>query len=79
MTNCGFGVGWVTKGDELTINQQIIALGNGVLPAQAASALQLLTVEEKSRRSIRPRTHPDTRQTPFVQQHNSDHRPVSAR
>lgn len=31
--------GWVTDSDELTQNQQITALGNGVLPLQAATAL----------------------------------------
>ena len=31
--------GWVTDSDELTQNQQITALGNGVLPLQAAAAL----------------------------------------
>ena len=34
--------GWVTDADELTQNQQITALGNGVLPLQAVSALSLL-------------------------------------
>lgn len=31
--------GWVTDSDELTQNQLITALGNGVLPLQAAAAL----------------------------------------
>lgn len=31
--------GWVTDADDLTQNQQITALGNGVLPLQAALAL----------------------------------------
>lgn len=35
----GLPTGWVTDGAELTQNQQITALGNGVLPLQAASAL----------------------------------------
>ena len=34
--------GWVTDSDDLTQNQQITALGNGVLPLQAVSALSLL-------------------------------------
>lgn len=34
--------GWVTGTDDLTQNQQITALGNGVLPLQAVSALSLL-------------------------------------
>lgn len=33
--------GWVTGTDDLTQNQQITALGNGVLPLQAVSALSL--------------------------------------
>ena len=35
----GLPTGWVTESDELTQNQQITALGNGVLPLQAAAAL----------------------------------------
>ena len=35
----GLPTGWVTDAGELTPNQQITALGNGVLPLQAASAL----------------------------------------
>lgn len=35
----GLPAGWVTGAGELTQNQQITALGNGVLPLQAASAL----------------------------------------
>ena len=35
--------GWVTGADDLTQNQQITALGNGVLPLQAVSALRRLT------------------------------------
>lgn len=35
----GLPAGWVTDSDELTQNQQITALGNGVLPLQAAAAL----------------------------------------
>jgi len=35
----GLPTGWVTDADELTQNQQITALGNGVLPLQAAAAL----------------------------------------
>lgn len=38
----GLQTGWVTDTDELTQNQQITALGNGVLPLQAVSALSLL-------------------------------------
>ena len=32
--------GWVTNTDQLTQNQQITALGNGVLPLQACAALR---------------------------------------
>lgn len=38
----GLPTGWVTDGAELTQNQQIIALGNGVLPLQAVVALSML-------------------------------------
>ncbi|QAY61395.1 hypothetical protein ET475_16415 [Microbacterium protaetiae] len=38
----GLPAGWVTDAHELTQNQQITALGNGVLPLQAVSALSLL-------------------------------------
>ncbi len=38
----GLPTGWVTDGVELTQNQQITALGNGVLPLQAVSALSML-------------------------------------
>ena len=40
--NLGLPTGWVTDADELTHNQQITALGNGVLPLQAGTALNLL-------------------------------------
>ena len=39
----GLPTGWVTGTDDLTPNQQITALGNGVLPLQAVTALSLLT------------------------------------
>jgi len=39
----GLPTGWVTDSDELSQNQQITALGNGVLPLQAVTALSLLT------------------------------------
>ena len=39
----GLPAGWVTGTDDLTQNQQITALGNGVLPLQAISALRRLT------------------------------------
>lgn len=39
----GLPTGWVTDSAELTQNQQITALGNGVLPLQATSALSILT------------------------------------
>ena len=39
----GLPTGWVTGTDDLTQNQQITALGNGVLPLQAISALRRLT------------------------------------
>lgn len=35
----GLPVGWVTCTDDLTQNQQITALGNGVLPLQASYAM----------------------------------------
>ena len=35
----GLPSGWVTEGSELTQNQQITALGNGVLPLQAVAAI----------------------------------------
>ena len=38
----GLPTGWVTGTDDLTQNQQITALGNGVLPLQAAQALSAL-------------------------------------
>ena len=38
----GLPTGWVTGTDDLTQNQQITALGNGVLPLQAVSALLML-------------------------------------
>ena len=38
----GLPTGWVTDSGDLTQNQQITALGNGVLPLQAVSALSLL-------------------------------------
>lgn len=39
----GLPGGWITEGHHgLTMNQQLTALGNGVLPAQARSALQRL-------------------------------------
>lgn len=39
----GLPAWWVTGTDDLTQNQQITALGNGVLPLQAISALRRLT------------------------------------
>ena len=36
----GLPTGWVTDTSELTQNQQITALGNGVLPLQASLALK---------------------------------------
>ena len=39
----GLPTGWVTNSKGLTQNQQITALGNGVLPLQAVSALSLLS------------------------------------
>ena len=38
----GLPTGWVTDADDLTQNQQITALGNGVQPLQAALALTAL-------------------------------------
>lgn len=42
----GLPPGWVTDTEpsDLTQNQQITALGNGVLPLQAASALTMLAL-----------------------------------
>ncbi len=41
----GLPTGWVTDGAELTQNQQITALGNGVLPLQALTALRIASTE----------------------------------
>lgn len=38
----GLPTGWITDADDLTQNQQVTALGNGVLPFQAVSALATL-------------------------------------
>ena len=38
----GLPTGWVTEGAGLTQNQQVIALGSGVLPLQAVMALSML-------------------------------------
>ncbi len=38
----GLPTGWVTDADGLTQNQQITALGNGVLPLHAAAAVTAL-------------------------------------
>ncbi len=38
----GLPTGWVTDTDQLTQNQQITALGNGVLPLHAVTALRTL-------------------------------------
>ncbi|MFJ4772892.1 hypothetical protein ACIP88_27970 [Streptomyces uncialis] len=38
----GLGLGWVTGVPGLTRAAQLQALGNGVVPAQAADALRLL-------------------------------------
>lgn len=38
----GLPAGWVTDVPGLTRNEQLKALGNGVVPAQAAAALRLL-------------------------------------
>ncbi|SDI67338.1 DNA (cytosine-5)-methyltransferase 1 [Arthrobacter subterraneus] len=38
----GLPISWVTDSGELTQNQQVTALGNGVLPLQATSALSML-------------------------------------
>lgn len=39
----GLPAGWVTDAHELTQNQELTALGNGVLTLQAARALELLS------------------------------------
>lgn len=44
----GLPAGWVTGTEDLTQNQQIAALGNGVLPLQAAQALDLLEARSGS-------------------------------
>lgn len=41
----GLPAGWVTDVPDLTRNEQLKALGNGVLPAQAAHALRLLLAD----------------------------------
>ena len=38
----GLPAGWVIDSGDLTTNQQITALGNGVLPLQAAAAIAAL-------------------------------------
>lgn len=38
----GLPAGWVTYTHQLTQNQQIAALGNGVLPLQSVAALSIL-------------------------------------
>jgi DNA (cytosine-5)-methyltransferase 1 len=38
----GLPAGWVTDVPDLTRNEQLKALGNGVVPQQAAAALTLL-------------------------------------
>ncbi len=38
----GLPSGWVTEGSGPTQNQQITALGNGVLPLQAVAAIAAL-------------------------------------
>jgi DNA (cytosine-5)-methyltransferase 1 len=42
----GLPEGWVTEVPGLTRTQQSVALGNGVVPQQAAAALRLLIEEE---------------------------------
>lgn len=51
----GLPAGWATGTDDLTPNQQITALGNGVLPLQAAQALDLLGARSGSVRSLHGR------------------------
>jgi len=48
----GLPTGWVTDADDLSQNQQITALGNGVLPLQAAQALDLLGARSASVQSL---------------------------
>ena len=38
----GLPAGWITDVPSLTRNEQLKALGNGVVPQQAAAALRLL-------------------------------------
>lgn len=50
----GLDEGWVTApAHELSHSQQLTALGNGVLPRQAASALRVLLPADKPHRSVR--------------------------
>ena len=51
----GLPTGWVTDTDDLTQNQQITALGNGVLPLQAGRALDLLGARSASVRTLQGR------------------------
>ena len=45
----GLPDGWVTDVPDLTRNEQLKALGNGVVPAQAAAALvHLLNAQERA-------------------------------
>ena len=44
----GLPTGWVTDTDQLTQNQQITALGNGVLPLHAVAALRTLQLSGRS-------------------------------
>lgn len=47
-------VGWVTEPiNNLTLSQQIAALGNGVVPLQAVAALQPLSAEQTDDASCR--------------------------
>ena len=51
----GLPTGWVTDVDDLSQNQQIPALGNGVLPLHAAQALDLLGARSASVQSLQGR------------------------
>jgi len=53
----GLPPGWVTDAGELTHNQQITALGNGVLPLQAAHALGRLSTPPDGPRRVYRKAH----------------------
>lgn len=50
----GLPAGWVTDVPGLSRNEQLKALGNGVVPAQAAEALRILLEVSRLARAIVP-------------------------